>query len=102
MKMKKEKKRSLPDLMQLCKLSLVPVLLVLVAVRIYMLFFVAEDLAVINYVRHGVNTLAWFAVAYFMFHCSMRLHPLLFSKKSIISMPRTAAPTSSSRTSAAC
>lgn len=90
MKMKKEKKRGISGSMQLGKLSLVPVLLVLVGVRIYMLFFVAEDLTMINYVRHGVNTLAWFAIAYFMFHCSMRMHPLLFPKKTIIKMKNIA------------
>lgn len=90
MKIQEEKKHDINEMLRQSKQSLIAVLMVLVTVRMYMLFFVTENLSLVSYVHLGVNTLAWFAVAYFMCNCSMLMHPLSFPKNSIIEMKKIA------------
>lgn len=77
------------EVIGLTKTIAVPLIMLLVLLRLCMLVL-TEDADMFYFVRHGIYTVTWLAVAYFMFHCSMYMHRRSFAKEEIRYMKQIA------------
>lgn len=64
-------------------------IMLLVLLRLF-LMLLTDDVDLFYYIRHSIYTVAWFALAYFMFHCSMYMRMQAFVKEEIVYMKKIA------------